>query len=162
MQDQIVIGIDPGSKGAMCALNVTRKIPIFLGTDASPLVVVQWLEQLQKEGDLRIVMIENVTTVPGSSATSNFNFGYNVGYVTGIIKALGLPLDKVRPKAWQKYVGVPAKAKGKQIKTEVAKLAAELYPNASLYGARGGLLDGRSDALMIAHYAAKHHILGEK
>ena len=28
--------------------------------------------------------------------------------------------------------------------------------SASLHGKRGGLLDGRADALMIAHYGLKH------
>ena len=58
------------------------------------------------------------------------------------------------PKIWQKYVRVTVK--GKAIKKEVAKIAQGLYPNAELHGKRGGLLDGRADALMIAHYGLKH------
>lgn len=61
-------------------------------------------------------------------------------------------LDRVTPKKWQKFIGVTAK--GDAIKKNVAEIAARLYPNAQLHGPRGGLLDGRSDALMIAHYAA--------
>jgi hypothetical protein len=34
----------------------------------------------------------------------------------------------------------------------VASIALQLYPKAPLFGPKGGLLDGRADALMIAHY----------
>ena len=64
----------------------------------------------------------------------------------------------VTPKVWQKYIGVTAK--GKAIKKQVAKIAQYLYPQAELHGKRGGLLDGRSDALMIAYYGL--HNLKEK
>ena len=38
------------------------------------------------------------------------------------------------------------------MKKQVAEIAQSLYPTAELHGKRGGLLDGRADALMIAHY----------
>ena len=37
-------------------------------------------------------------------------------------------------------------------KKHVASIAMQLYPKANLSGPKGGLLDGRADALMIAHY----------
>jgi len=57
----------------------------------------------------------------------------------------------VQPKKWQKTIGVTKK--GKEIKKEVASICSRLYPDAEIYGPKGGLLDGKSDALMIAHYA---------
>ena len=51
---------------------------------------------------------------------------------------------------WQKSIGV--KAKGKAIKKDVADICSRLYPLVDIYGPRGGLQDGLSDALMIAHY----------
>ena len=43
-----------------------------------------------------------------------------------------------------------AKKRKNYIKKEVADIASRLYPKAELHGPKGGLLDGRSDALMIA------------
>lgn len=37
-------------------------------------------------------------------------------------------------------------------KKTVAAKALQLYPDAELHGPKGGLLDGRADALMIAHF----------
>ena len=89
------------------------------------------------------------------SAKSNFGFGRNLGTVLTIAELLtGNSPSTVTPKIWQKYIGVTVK--GKAIKQEVAKIATKLYPTASLHGKRGGLLDGRADALMIAHYGLKH------
>ena len=90
----------------------------------------------------------------GMSAKSNFGFGKNLGIVTAIAEIASATVSTVTPKIWQKYIGVTAK--GKTIKKEVAKIAQGFYPNVELHGKRGGLLDGRADALMIAHYGLKH------
>ena len=93
----------------------------------------------------------------GISAKSNFGFGKNLGIVTAISQLAtgGMIAKTVTPKVWQKYIGVTAK--GKAIKKQVAQIASGLYPKAELHGKRGGLLDGRSDALMIAHYGLHNH-----
>ncbi len=98
-------------------------------------------------------MVEDVHAIFGTSAKSNFNFGYNTGVVNTVAMAAGVSVEKVTPKKWQKHVGV--KAKGKLIKKDVAGICDRLYPKAGIYGPKGGLLDGRSDALLIAHYASQ-------
>ena len=101
---------------------------------------------------INTVWLENVHSLYGMSAKSNFSFGRNFGIALAIAK-LGTSdglIQQVTPKIWQKYVGVTAK--GKAIKQQVAKIAQYLYQQAELHGKRGGLLDGRSDALMIAYY----------
>lgn len=100
-------------------------------------------------------MIEDVHAIFGSSAKSTFNFGFNVGILHGIIRTLNLPLDLVQPKAWQKHAGVMAK--GKLIKNEVKDIGQRIYPGAQVFGPKGGLLDGRSDALLIASYCKFKH-----
>ena len=97
-------------------------------------------------------MIEDVHSMFQVSAKSNFSFGYNLGVITTIAIACNVMVDKVGPKKWQKFIGV--KEKGPAIKKEVAEIAKRLYPDTVLHTPRGRLLDGRSDALMIAHYAA--------
>lgn len=111
-----------------------------------------WFNTLKTEYNLRIIMIEDVHSILGMSAKSNFSFGRNVEKVNLISAMAKVSVDLVQPKKWQKFIGV--KEKGPAIKKEVASIAARLYPTASLFGPKGGLLDGRSDALMIAHYAA--------
>lgn len=116
---------------------------------------MKWFETINSHYNLIIVMIEDVHSIFGASAKSNFNFGRNVGIVNVLPLAAGNRVDLVQPKKWQKFVGV--KAKGKLIKNNVAEICERLYPQVNIRGARGGLLDGLSDSLMIAYYASQHH-----
>ena len=118
-------------------------------------LMADWIYDIRSEHVVQMVMIENVHSIFGSSAKSNFNFGFNTGIMHGLIRGQGLSLDMVQPKAWQKHVGVTKK--GKEIKKEVAAIATRLFPMAEIYGPKGGLKDGRSDALMVASYCKFKH-----
>jgi len=150
--DSVVIGIDPGSKGAFCLLNPIKQIAVFKNTTDTPIDLYNWIKSVEKQYIIKVIMVENVHAIPGTSAGSNFKFGYNVGVVNTISQVTGNRVDLVNPKAWQKFVGVTKK--GKAIKKEVADICQRLYPKVNVRGARGGLLDGLSDSLMIAHYAS--------
>ena len=104
-------------------------------------------------------MIEDVHSIFGASAKSNFMFGFNTGLLHGIIRALGLPLDQVQPKAWQKHIGVKSTVKGKLVKTAVADIVQGLYPEIAtdIFTPRGRLIDGRSDAAGIVSYCKFKH-----
>lgn len=145
------IGIDPGAKGAFCLLIPTTKQVAFKSTTQKPVDLLMWIYQVQAQYELRTIVIEDVHSIYGTSANSNFNFGFNVGTVNAIAQCSGNSVDRVTPKTWQKKLGV--KKKGKAIKAEVAEICERLYPTVNVRGARGGLLDGLSDSLLIAHFA---------
>ena len=145
------VGVDPGLKGAFCLLIPATKQVAFKSTTEKPMLLLQWLHQIQDNYDLRVILIEDVHAIFGTSAKSNFSFGYNVGTVNTISSASGASVDRVTPKVWQRTVGV--KTKGKAIKKEVAGICDRLYPQVCIRGKRGGLLDGLSDSLLITHYA---------
>ena len=148
------IACDPGAKGSICLLVPDTNKIMFIDNTAIPMDIATWIQLAKKEYIIYTAMIEKVHAIQGTSAGSNFKFGYNTGLITGVIQTLGLGLEQITPKQWQKYIGV--KSKGSAIKKEVAAICERLYPGAEIRGPRGGLLDGRSDALMIAHYASKH------
>ena len=151
-----VCGIDPGATGAICVLDSHDPAHVaLLDLKKHNLWYIDhWLgAELFGAigGGEKHIWIEDVHSMHGMSAKSNFSFGRNLGSILAITELLkGIPPKTVTPKVWQKYVGVTAK--GKAIKKQVAKIAQYLYPQAELHGKRGGLLDGRSDALMIAYY----------
>ena len=156
MKPMLIAGIDPGANGAICVLSSkgsTSRIPLFDLKNKTPWEIDSWLFTYQPS----FIWIEDVHSMYGMSAKSNFGFGRNLGTVLTIAELLtGHSPNTVTPKIWQKYIGVTVK--GKALKKQVAKIANTLYPAADLYGKRGGLLDGRADALMIAHYALHHQI----
>ena len=149
--DNAWIGIDPGAKGYICLLVPDQNKIGYMSNMASPMEIADWLKTAKHEFNIKIVMLEQVRSIFGTSAKSNFSFGYNVGKVSGIVEASGLGVDLVLPKLWQKEIGV--RVKGNLVKKEVATIAKRIYPHAEIHGPKGGLDDGKSDYLMIAHYA---------
>lgn len=105
--------------------------------------------------EIESIALERVRSLYGMSARSNFTFGYNLGMISTIVELAGFSVLNPLPRDWQAETGVviPPKTKSKDRKRIIADRALELYPMADIYGPRGGLLDGRSDALMLAHYA---------
>ena len=162
----LIAGIDPGANGAICVLDSQDLAHVALLDLKKQYLcdVWNWLHQellIHKDPKFNPIppknqiWVEDIHSMYGMSAKSNFSFGKNLGIVTTIAELMvGDPPKTVTPKVWQKYIGVTAK--GKAIKQQVAKIAQYLYPQAELHGKRGGLLDGRSDALMIAYYGLHH------
>lgn len=154
------VGIDPGNKGAYCLLIPDTKQIAFKNTTVPPMEIYEWFLQIQQQFNLVITTIEDVKSFFGMSAKSNFQFGREVEKVNLIPAMAGCSIDLVQPKKWQKHIGVkPLKTGTKNrvtiIKKDIAGICERLYPKANIRGPKGGLLDGRSDALMIAHYASQ-------
>lgn len=145
-----VCGIDPGTSGAMCVLD--SEDPTYTALldlkKHSIYAATKWLHNEQVD----TIWLEDVHSLFGMSAKSNFGFGRNFGIALAIaqIASAGDNILRVTPKVWQKFVGVTVK--GKEIKKQVSDIAQGLYPTAILHGKLGGLLDGRSDAMCIAHF----------
>jgi len=150
----LVAGIDPGANGAIAVLDSKNPDSVAL-LDLNKVSIYESAKWLYNQ-KIDAIWLESVHSLYGMSARSNFGFGRNFGIAFAIAKlgTSGSHVNQVTPKAWQKFIEVTVKGKG--IKQEVAKIANILYPTADLYGKRGGLLDGRSDAIMIAHYGLNH------
>lgn len=157
--NQLFIGIDPGSTGAMCLLDPLGNNIAFMKTSNPFKELVEWFNLCRQQGNLRLACIEDVHSLPLVSAKSNFSFGRNLERLHCALEMADMPRELVQPKKWQKLIGLKQGLDKKIIKKETAKIAIRLYPEAEIYGPRGGLLDGRSDALMIAHYCYLTHKL---
>lgn len=151
------VGIDPGAKGALCVVDTTSKHPIFQPTPnlkCNALTLYQWLLTQHALDPIHIIAVEDVHSLFGMSAKSNFQFGFNLGQVRTVAEMTEIGVELVQPKVWQKACGITFKKgmSSPEKKRHIAATALQLYPKAKLNGPKGGLLDGRADALMIAHY----------
>lgn len=153
MAREAYLSLDPGNKGAYCLLIPSRHYIEFYTLEKPIRDIANWLVTQVKEYD-PVICIEQVRNIHGVSSKSNFNFGYNYGYQVGVLDTLFDSIYKVQPKEWQKYLGI--ESKGSEIKKEVAKKILDIYPLANIYGQRGGLHDGKSDSLAIAHWAYRN------
>lgn len=159
----LFIGIDPGKQGAICFLDPSFQLSYFISLDPSKHTsrdILATIEVQLEVADDCVIALELVHSLGGMSAKSNFTFGGMFWRAKTILDCLNITFELVTPKDWQQSVGVPAKKDRDpedNIKKIVARMAHDLYPKAVIYGPRGGLMDGRSDALMIAHYLRLKH-----
>lgn len=151
-----IIGIDPGKTGSICVMAGEME-PVFHPAPSSLEDIgscIFFLNSVFTTSSERHYVIEDVHSLFGMSAKSNFQFGKNLGFCEALVGAMWPQnYTYLAPKKWQEMVGIkfPKGSKPKDKKQITFERAISLYPTAKLRGPKGGLLDGRADALMIAH-----------
>ena len=160
----ITIGVDPGLHGAIAVYDAAAgAILEILDMPLTPVLVsgkqrmVLDVPQLHHEvGRLRkthgaaLAVLEEVGAMPKDGAVSAFKFGWVAGVIYGAFSGYRFRIERIRPQVWKKALRVPA------LKAASVARADELFPaSRNLWrGARGGALDGRAEAAMIAKYGA--------
>lgn len=118
------------------------------------------MARLVREAGLEFVTLEKTWAMakparPGQPAftqgvVSMFSLGEGYGLWQGILAALGVPYQTVAPARWKGAL----MADQPKTKEAAVPVATRLYPAVSgdLRTPRGRILDGRADALLLAHY----------
>jgi hypothetical protein len=162
------IGIDPGKDGGIAAIHENQlrlhTIP-KIGKLVDLHKLKEILEAYTNYGKYdHIILLENVHSLPGMSAKSNFAFGENKGQWQGLLVALGLKYQEVAPKAWQKvaWEGIPMmKKSNKKTDTKAMSLAAakRLFPDVDFRRSERATKphDGLVDATLMAYYMKRTH-----
>lgn len=163
------VGIDVGKKGAIAAIFPgdiihVEATPTDKAGEIDEIAFAMILAAMKFSSEDMIVAVEDVHSIFGSSAKSNFQFGVSLGIIKGILSAIHQPYLLVPPKTWQKvaFAGIEKikldhKEKGKGTydnKAMALQAATDLYPKLDL---RKNLRcknahDGMVDALLIAHW----------
>ena len=154
----LIIGIDPGIKGAICILKNGKILEVFdmpimpVGKkNKSQVNASQIYNEIQKavinvdKKDIRVV-IEQVSAMPGQGVTSMFNFGQSFGVLKGICSAMQLPMFFIRPAKWKKYFGL-IKTEKDASRTKVI----EIFPYISSELSRKKD-SNKADAVLIASF----------
>jgi len=143
-------GIDIGANGGIAVLSDGKLIYKKLGE------VKDWINLLKSP---IIVAIEDLHSIYGSSAKSNFGFGVNNGIVQGALQCKGIDYFKVPPKTWQKYIWMSQDLVkfGTKVDTKATSLnaARRLYPDEQFLASSRSSVphDGIVDAVLLATYA---------
>jgi hypothetical protein len=172
----IWIGIDPGLTGAVafitengkygvkdtpvietCKKKVSKKsgkkyksISRKHNPAAMAAIIQKAVNRFGKENVL--VAIEKVHSMPGQGVAAMFSMGEGYGIWQGIIGAIGVRLEFVTPQKWK---SICMHGMDKSVKGNSVIKAINSYPNAVFVGPKGGKIDGRGDAMLIAEYAKK-------
>jgi len=157
----IVIGIDPGTSGAIAILDAETAELVDMTTlsthkpgsrrrvDAH--VTMRWIKhallsrELEPSCQLGAIEQVNAFPAPNQGVSSAFSFGLAAGTLEGIIAGLGIPYMLVPPRAWTAAHNVPGKAADSHASLARARM---LYPDAAIGRSRN-----KADAILIARYA---------
>ena len=154
----LIIGIDPGISGAICFFEdgqVKEIIDMPVMSDGKknkrqingPQTYNEILKRINKfqKKDI-IVIIEQVSAMPGQGVTSMFNFGQSFGVLKGICSAMQLSMFFVRPAKWKRYFGL-IKTEKDASRTKVI----EIFPYISSELSRKKD-SNKADAVLIASF----------
>ena len=154
----LIIGIDPGISGAICFFeNGEVKEILDLPNMAEGKKNKRQINgpQIYNEISKRIinipkkevvVVIEQVSAMPGQGVTSMFNFGQSFGVLKGICSAMQLSMHFVRPAKWKKYFNL-IKTEKDASRTKVI----EIFPYISSQLSRKKD-SNKADAILIASF----------
>ena len=154
----LIIGIDPGISGAICFFDNGQvkeiiNMPVMADGKKNKRQVngTQTYNEILKrinnypKKDI-IVVIEQVSAMPGQGVTSMFNFGQSFGVLKGICSAMQLSMFFIRPAKWKKYFGL-IKTEKDASRTKVI----EIFPYISSELSRKKD-SNKADAVLIASF----------
>lgn len=143
----IYIGIDPGDSGAFAY--VADGDCATYPWDGE--MFIKALKTLKERGC--VVCVEEVHAMPRQGVSSTFKFGKSAGYIEGVLEALRIPYQLIKPQQWKKEFSLIKKDKAASI--QVCK---RLFPDVSLRRTDKCRTDddGMAEALLMAEYARRH------
>lgn len=159
------IGIDPGRSGAVAQIALNGATPIVWvwdmpehkdnrGIDVAAFDLI--LAGLPVTGS--VTGLEWNTGRPGEVPDFAYRFGLQTGQIDALLFARGFWVERLSSQKWTGKLALPGKTHSGAVQQR-ADLIDNLYPQASplIRGPRGGLLDGRIDAILIAEYVRRGH-----
>lgn len=172
---KIAVGIDPGKEGFIALQNLTTNDHYFyempkIGKEIDVAALSKIFEEevypssLPSNETFEIhAAIEDVHSIPGSSAKSNFSFGRTVGLLHALLVANNIPYTAIQPKAWQKemWQGVPVQkkpnGKGTDTKATSELAARRLFPGIDFKRNQRCKVsdDNKIDALLLCEYCKR-------
>jgi hypothetical protein len=123
-----ILAIDPGASGGLAYLGpsgiVLNSMP---ETDQDISVLV--MDRLAISDVVYIEKVGGYVGGKGAPGSSMFNFGYNVGFLHGLIAASKTRVIEVPPQRWQKTIGAGTKAThGTKGKSHLKGIAQQRQP----------------------------------
>jgi hypothetical protein len=174
----IDIGIDPGQKGAIAVIYSDGSYKVFdmptfsiskekrSNRSITPKKTIQTKVYIDRKGLLALLeeivssdkvepficncITEKQQAMPDQSSNSGFTTGMGYGELLMALDALGIQYETISAKEWQKHFGISKDTKG-----DSCRIAENLFPNAGLRGPRGGVYDGRADAILLCEYGRR-------
>jgi crossover junction endodeoxyribonuclease RuvC len=160
----IILGVDPGIRGAICVFDVSsdkiidiHDIPtykkatnaraqgFFEYVDAHLLVTL--VEKYAKS--VAMAVLEEPGAMPKQGLSSTFNFGHTCGIIHGALAGCYLPVVPVKPQVWKLAMGLSSD------KEDTRRRASLEFPNEKVFWPLKKHHD-RAEAALLALYGVKY------
>lgn len=139
----IVIGIDPGKKGAIALLDTeTRRVTVH----DMPATTAELHDLISGLPLVRVCVLEKLHAGPKMGGTTIAAMFEAYGVLKGALAWRSIPVRDVRPSKWKPAIGVTAD------KNSSRQKACEAFPDDAAQFARVKD-DGRAEAALLALYA---------
>lgn len=101
MNDKCYVAIDPGSKGFI-TVQYNGEFSFYSIEDNDLYQLSEIMANIRNTYSNLVCVVEDVHALGNSAAKSTFTFGFNKGYLVGLLAANKIPYVLVQPKTWQK------------------------------------------------------------
>jgi crossover junction endodeoxyribonuclease RuvC len=162
----IFIGVDSGKSGAIGAIKDDRRIILLEDYPGDVFGCANLIKTIINISARECPVsgfamgkhiqgaIERAQSMPKQGVRSMFNYGCNYGDWRGCMAMAGIPFEHPTPQMWRKGL-ITTMGTAKNPSMDAAR---RLFPEAELYGPRGGARDGRAEALLIAEWLRRLHV----
>ena len=121
MTSPIVLGLDPGSHGAIAALDESGKLlevldmPVTREANGRTATNAPLLAAILARFHARMAYCEFVDARPTDARAAAFSFGRARGVIEGCAGAFGLPIVFITPASWKRLADIPPGAENKDV-----------------------------------------------
>jgi hypothetical protein len=158
------IGIDVGCKGFI-SVQHENEWKFLAIVDNNLHDIYLFLRNIKSQSESVSCVIEDVFSIYGSSAKSTFMFGFNKGYLVGLLTACEIPYTLVSPKVWQKEMWINADKvykEGKRIDTKPTSINSvkRLFPTLDLRRKQSckKIDDNKCDSILMCEYGRRKNL----
>lgn len=151
----VFIGIDPGVKGCTAVIWPSYSIELRRHDKYELSEIADYLAEVATESRC---VIESVRSSPQMGVRSAFTFGQSFGGAVGMLTALRIPFQEVRPQRWLRSLSIrtrQAEETATNWKKHLATVAKQLFPQVT------GINQQTADSLLIAEFARRFYCGGE-
>jgi hypothetical protein len=148
--------IDPGFTGAIAIFSpdpIVFDMPLRVWEGHKEVDVLSLMGIVKQALPETLFALEWSPTRPGHNPQHVLRFGIEMGQCEATVIHAGFVCRRLTPQCWKGFLGLSGKADDPS-SAQGVKLWVQLYPKWErlLYGPRGGILDGRLDSLLMAHF----------
>jgi len=126
----IIVGIDPGAKGAACRLDeIGTPVEIFKFDKRTDREIRKWLYEVYLTADKLVVCLEKIHGRPGDYPVAHGKLMANWGYLKGLTDAMWIQRIDAVPQTWQRTVSLGGSFINTNARKKASKAKAqEIFP----------------------------------